>query len=208
MSPRTAEANQIVRDERREQILRAALKIFATKGLKGTKISDIAAAAKISQGLIHHYYESKEQVYVAVAERAMAGALQAIQQMPEGEQEVSPWQRLTIVCERMLQGLTVYPEYLLVIVQCLVQEDVPKEAHKLVSKYGRSVFSNLVQLIRDGQAAGQVAAGDPEQLALIFIATVQGLSLTQFTRSVFTGTGGSRGRELPPTEIVLRLLKG
>ena len=206
MSPRNAEANQFIRDERREQILRAALKIFAAKGLKGTRISDIAAAAGISQGLIHHYYESKEQVYATIAERAMAGALQTLQQAPA--ENLSPWQRLTVICEKMLQGLTVYPEYLLVIIQCLVQDDIPAETRPLVSNYGKSIFSSLVQLIRDGQAAQQVAAGDPEQLALIFIAAIQGLALTQFTRSIFTGADNPAPEgELPPTDVVLRLLK-
>jgi len=206
MSPRKVEANRIIRDERREQILLTALKIFASKGLKGTKISDIAAAAGISQGLIHHYFESKEQVYAAVAERAMSGALRALQEAPA--ENLSPWQKLTAICEKMLQGLTVYPEYLLVIIQCLVQEDVPAEVRPLVSNYGRSIYSNLVQLIRDGQAAQQVAVGDPEQLALTFFAAIQGLALTQFTRSIFTGADSSSGEStLPSTKIVLRLLK-
>jgi AcrR family transcriptional regulator len=206
MSPRNAEANQFIRDERREQILLAALKIFAAKGLKGTKIADIAAAAGISQGLIHHYYESKEQVYAAVAERAMAGALQAFQQSPA--ENLSPWQRLTAICEKMLQGLTVYPEYLLVILQCLVQDDIPAETRPLVSNYGQSIFSNLVRLIQAGQTAGQVTPGNPEQLALAFIAAIQGLSLTQFTRSIFTGEDHPPSSDtLPDSEIVLRLLK-
>ncbi|WP_420481830.1 TetR/AcrR family transcriptional regulator [Cohnella zeiphila] len=38
-------------DERREQIKKAALKVFAGKGLAGTKMSAIAAEAGISQGL-------------------------------------------------------------------------------------------------------------------------------------------------------------
>ena len=77
MSPRTSQSNQKIRDERRDQILHAALKVFAYKGLKAAKIADIAAQADISQGLIHHYFLCKEDVFTAVVERAMTGALAA-----------------------------------------------------------------------------------------------------------------------------------
>jgi AcrR family transcriptional regulator len=200
MSPRTETSYQRIRDERREQILQAALKLFAYKGLRATKISDIAAAAGISQGLIHHYFSSKESLYTAVAERAMVGGLRAVNEPPN--RRASPWERLVSSCESMLEGITKYPEYLLVIVQCLINDDIPPETRDLITQYGRSFFSNVVQLIREGQSAGQVAAGDPDELAVVLIATLQGLVLTQFTGRIFTDAAR------PRAETVLRLLKG
>lgn len=49
-------------DERREQIKKAARKVFAIKGIAGTKISMIAAEAGISQGLTYRYFQSKEEL--------------------------------------------------------------------------------------------------------------------------------------------------
>jgi AcrR family transcriptional regulator len=207
MSPRTVASNQRIRDERREQILRAALQVFAHKGLDATKISDIAAAAGISQGLIHHYFSSKQSVYTAVAERAMQGAMETLAEPTDPRS--TPWNRLVATCERMLDGISRYPEYLLVIVQCLVNEDIPPETRALISQYGTSLFSHMVGLIREGQAAGQVVAGAPEELAMTFAAMIQGLVLTQFTRQMFVGDAdpGQKGT-VPSTETVLRLLKG
>jgi AcrR family transcriptional regulator len=48
MSPRSNLSNQKIRDERREQILHGALKVFAYKGFKATKISDIAAEVALA----------------------------------------------------------------------------------------------------------------------------------------------------------------
>ncbi len=59
MSPRKEEQNQQIRDERREEILQAALRVFARKGLVAAKITDIANAAGLSHGLIYHYFSSK-----------------------------------------------------------------------------------------------------------------------------------------------------
>ena len=48
--------NEMIKDTRREQILSAALKIFAARGFAATKISDIVRAGGISHGLVYHYF--------------------------------------------------------------------------------------------------------------------------------------------------------
>ena len=207
MSPRTEVVNQKIRDERREQILLAALRVFAYKGLSATKITDIAAAAGISQGLIHHYFISKESLFTAAAERAIIGAMEDTISAAEST-DGQPWDRLVAMCEKWLGGMISEPEYLLVIVQCLINEDIPPGTRELVAKYGHSLFSNLVQLICDGQAAGQIIAGNPDELAVIFMSTIQGLVLTQFTRQIFSSDPGyPQSSAMPHIDTVLRLLK-
>jgi hypothetical protein len=51
-----------------------------------------------------------------------------------------------------------------------------------------------------------VTAGDPEELALAFIATIQGLVITQFTQGLFT-LGPGREFKLPAGATLLRMLK-
>jgi AcrR family transcriptional regulator len=52
-------------EERREQILDAALHSFSQKGFAGASIRDIAREAGITEGLIYHYFESKEKLQEA-----------------------------------------------------------------------------------------------------------------------------------------------
>ena len=66
MSPRKAEENTRIRDERREQILSAALEVFIQKGYSATKIADIAATDGISHGLVYHDFRSIEEIYAEV----------------------------------------------------------------------------------------------------------------------------------------------
>src|SRR6478672_12126266 len=54
---------------RREQLLAAALDLFAEKGVRETSIRDIAQTAGITEGLIYHYFESKSALLRAVMER-------------------------------------------------------------------------------------------------------------------------------------------
>jgi AcrR family transcriptional regulator len=55
-------------EERRLQILNVALTVFASKGFSGTSIKDIAQAADISQGLMYHYFASKQDLLNAVVQ--------------------------------------------------------------------------------------------------------------------------------------------
>src|SRR5438105_1311581 len=49
-------------EERREQILDAALRIFSEKGFAGASIRDISREVGVTEGLIYHYFENKEQL--------------------------------------------------------------------------------------------------------------------------------------------------
>jgi TetR/AcrR family transcriptional regulator, cholesterol catabolism regulator len=49
-------------EERREQILDAALRVFSEKGFAGASIRDIAREVGVTEGLLYHYFESKEQL--------------------------------------------------------------------------------------------------------------------------------------------------
>jgi AcrR family transcriptional regulator len=206
MSPRTSQSNQKIRDERREEILHAALKVFAYKGLKAAKIADIAAQADISQGLIHHYFVCKEDVFTAVVERAMAGALAAFDDLAGADSD--PMERLTLITGRMLDGLVIHPEYMLVLTQSLVNHDTPPEVGKLLASLGQQLTTQLIQLIEAGQAAGQVVQGNPQELAITFVAAIQGLAITQFTQGMFTQPAPSSSTNfLPSPATVLRILK-
>lgn len=53
------------REERRRQILQAALKVFSQRGFHAANVSDVAAEAGVSQGTIYWYFESKEDLLTA-----------------------------------------------------------------------------------------------------------------------------------------------
>jgi TetR/AcrR family transcriptional regulator, cholesterol catabolism regulator len=53
---------------RREQLIEAALVVFARKGVDGASVKDIAQAADVTPGLVYHYFDSKEDLVAAVLE--------------------------------------------------------------------------------------------------------------------------------------------
>jgi AcrR family transcriptional regulator len=62
--------------ERRETIIDAALAVAREKGLATTTVRDVAARMGTSSGLIHHYFDSMDDVLAEVFERVAAGDLE------------------------------------------------------------------------------------------------------------------------------------
>jgi AcrR family transcriptional regulator len=54
---------------RRDQILDAANALFAERGYAEVTIEDLAGAAGVTRGLVHHYFGGRKEVYVALLER-------------------------------------------------------------------------------------------------------------------------------------------
>jgi AcrR family transcriptional regulator len=55
--------------QRRDQILDAANALFAERPYDEVSIEDIAGAAGVTRGLVHHYFGGRKEVYVALLER-------------------------------------------------------------------------------------------------------------------------------------------
>ncbi|HET6316747.1 MAG TPA: TetR/AcrR family transcriptional regulator [Chloroflexota bacterium] len=56
-------------EARRLQLIDTALHVFAAKGLEAATIKDLSDAAGVAQGLLYHYFPSKEALLEAVLER-------------------------------------------------------------------------------------------------------------------------------------------
>lgn len=196
--PRTAAAYQQIKDARRATILAAARKVFARSGLAATRVGDIAAEADVSQGLLYHYFPTKEALFTTIVADALrqTAALVATSRQRPG----SAWERLRGLCAQMLAGVAEYPEYPLVIVQAFTSAAAPAEARAAIAEYGQRTLRDLLALIREGQEEGTVAAGDPAELALTFTSCIQGIALSRLQAA-------PPDARLPGAETILRLLR-
>jgi AcrR family transcriptional regulator len=61
----------------REEILDVALREFARHGYSGARVDEIAARTRTTKRMIYYYFTSKEQLYIAVLERAYSTARDA-----------------------------------------------------------------------------------------------------------------------------------
>jgi len=57
------------KESRREDILQAALTLFARQGFEATRLDDVADIAEISKGTIYLYFKNKEELFEGVVKR-------------------------------------------------------------------------------------------------------------------------------------------
>jgi AcrR family transcriptional regulator len=196
--PRSPQQNQRIKDERRRQIMDAALSVFAEKGLAATMMSDIAAASDLSYGLIYHYFHDKEELFITLVERALQGTLRLTEDVLA--RPGSPWERLYDLCTEMVEGARTRPEYFRIMLQAQVSDAPSSAIHALMSQYGNTIWGNVTTLILQGQAAGQVIAGNPRELVGLLITIMQGLSLNQSVAFL-------EQADYPPVAMIMRLFK-
>ena len=176
--PRNKMLNQQLRDERREQILSVALKLFASKGLAATKITDISSSAGISQGLIYHYYRSKEQIFVEmirIAFERLNFACSELENMP-----VSPREKISTAITGLLHIMSTneeYEQFTMLIAMANASEAIPEEAKAILNKEYRKPYDVMTRIILAGQKEGTLKPFDAAQLALVFWTTFSGMAI-------------------------------
>ena len=68
-----------LREERRQAILEAALRLFAERGYHETKMDDVAEKAGLSKGAIYLYYQNKEDLFFSLLSQKMDQAVPAVE---------------------------------------------------------------------------------------------------------------------------------
>src|SRR5258706_7772371 len=62
----------------RGAVMRAAQKLFESKGFSATTMDEIAAAAGVAKGAVYHHFPSKEELFEAVFEAVSLGLLDRV----------------------------------------------------------------------------------------------------------------------------------
>src|SRR3954471_5109292 len=64
--------------DKRQQILDAAVRVFAAQGYEASRVGDVATEAGVAYGLVYHYFGSKEAVLEAVFREQWGRMLAAV----------------------------------------------------------------------------------------------------------------------------------
>jgi AcrR family transcriptional regulator len=89
-------------DERRRQILDCAASLLAARPYGEVSMEDVAGAAGVTRGLLHHYFGTKRDLYLEL----MRDMLRAIPvPVPEFVQGVTPEQRFADSVDRWLDAI-------------------------------------------------------------------------------------------------------
>ena len=136
----------------RQEILAAAMHEFASKGVGGARIDEIASRYGGSKNLIYHYYKSKDGLFTAVLETMYATIREH-----QRDFEIEHSDPVTGIRDFVQFTIDVFdrnPEF----VTLLHSENIAKARHVAHSKAIRAMYSRLLSTVEDLLARG-VAQG-------------------------------------------------
>jgi AcrR family transcriptional regulator len=195
--PRSPKDNQEIRDARREELLRAAARVFAKKGFAHAKISDIAAEADLSHGLVYHYFDSKETIFAAIVDSMMSHVDAEL----DADEARPPIERIRQSIERGRDRCQHKPEIGRLVAQAMLQGSVSEVIQERLISHVKRLRQRMVGMIADAQEAGEIDAdADPGELASALVCLMRGMSIRM---------PGMPGLPfpLPSTDTILHLLR-
>lgn len=167
-SPRTKDVptqvkNQELVDQRRLQIVNAAVRLFIEKGFHKTTTREIAQTAGISIGLLYEYVASKEDVLYLVCEAIHAevehGVAAALKRARKGRDVLAEMLReYFLVCDRM-------SDHILLIYQ--ETRTLPQQWRKRVLENEVKITGIFVETLRHLVESGDLPHLDKQSLELI-----------------------------------------
>ncbi|KZE80785.1 TetR family transcriptional regulator [Paenibacillus elgii] len=197
MAPLNDEQLHQIRDERKEQIMDAALKVFSRRGIAGTKMSMIAAEAGISHGLLYHYFKSKDELFTTLVQMAMLGAQDAMKSIYD--LQGSPLDKIKYLTKEILDESG--RPYFMLIHQARTSEGVPEKVKELIAQYSlKSFVDELLPVFKEGQQTGEIAAGDPAELIAAYLSVLSSLMMLN--------AQDEESYRLPSSDILMRLVTG
>lgn len=180
---RTKEQNQKIKDERKEQIVSAALSLFASKGLVETKIADISKKTNISMGLIYHYFSSKEELFLNLIESSidkMNEAAMNLELLP-----LSAKEKIELAITELLKGFERNEnasQYYFLITQAALSEAISAETKRMINLKNGIKYEVMQRIFTEGQNDGTVKVFPVEELSILFWSTINGLALNKAIR--------------------------
>jgi len=180
--PRTAEQNKQILDKRRAQILSCGLQVFAARGLRATKISDIAQQAAISQGLMYHYFASKEELFSELIRSAFKQMNRGVLEL--AALEMPSRQKIKTAVGDLLDDIETKQEfslYVLLVAQASISTAIPEEIKEILQSRSQISYMVMEKIFTEGQAEGCVKNFPTRQLSIMFWTTIKGLAMNKVT---------------------------
>ena len=175
------------KEERPGDIVAAALKIFAEKGFAGARMEAIAAEAGLSKGAVYLYFPTKEDVFRAVVEQAVAPNIDAIGKMVLATEMPFP-DRVRMLLPRLGHILTTAPVGAVAKMVLGESRNFPELAKVWHDNVVARGISLLCQLVERTQEAGEVRPGDPRIHAFSIMGPMM---VGTLWRETFTPVGGA-----------------
>jgi AcrR family transcriptional regulator len=169
-----------IADQRRGQMLTAALEVISERGFGDTRIADIAERIGISPALVIYYFKTKDQLLTEAIryyeDTWYAEGKRRMDALPTAALRIEEFVAMNLLPETDLDDPAMESNWLLWLdfwVQAARNSDVAVLRRKSDERWREAIVS----LVRSGQAAGEFASIDPHPFSIFISALLDGLTV-------------------------------
>ncbi|WP_134685827.1 TetR/AcrR family transcriptional regulator [Brevibacillus migulae] len=186
--------------ERRNEILDAAIELFNTKGYEHTSVSDIVKKVGVAQGTFYYYFRSKEEIVNAAHERSLSSRMDFVKNVME-DSTLTAVEKLRKV---LLQGFPA-PETDQGILEYLHSESNSVLHQKWLVAKITAFIPYVTEIVRQGIEEGVFHLNTPEEVTEFLLVGISFL----FDRGIFDWTDEEITKKFYALETIIdRLLGG
>jgi TetR/AcrR family transcriptional repressor of nem operon len=163
----------------RERLLAAGTELFGKKGFNGCGLTEVLQHAGVPKGSFYHYFASKEEFGVALIERTRDGYLAALKPILS-DRKLSPLTRLRRIFELGREDCAKSGpnQACLISKVALDTADLSEPVHAAVRCCFQQWSALLAQVIREGQAAGEIdRKHNPDRLGNVLVMLWEGAAM-------------------------------
>ncbi|MBM4269553.1 MAG: TetR/AcrR family transcriptional regulator [Deltaproteobacteria bacterium] len=135
---------------RRDQVLRAAERLFARRGYDGVGLREIAQEVGIRAPSLFKHFASKQAIYNIVMRDLFEGLARAVGEAIDGAGDYE--EKLDRLVEAYIDFLVARPHFSAILFRELL--DDPRAVEQLTSRSGLRIYHDLERFLRAGRRAG------------------------------------------------------
>lgn len=152
-------------EERREEIVGAALELIAEKGFQKTSMREIAVLANMGKSSLYDFFKTKDEIVVYAVEKKIEETMQTVNKIIADES--SPEQRLRKI---MQNHLFVPKQYKTVLMWLQTESEYLEQSYRNRLKEARYAYQDKIKsVIENGVTAGIFIETDTDLLARLLI---------------------------------------
>jgi AcrR family transcriptional regulator len=164
-------------DQRREQMLRAALDVIVERGYTESRIADVAERAGTSPALVIYYFKTKDQLLTEAMKFSedtwYEAGTRRMEQIPTAAGKLEEIIAMCCLPEADTEPETSWVLWLDLWSQAVRHPEVASVRQKFDERWRQTITS----LVVEGQEAGEFGPVDPVDFAVLFSALLDGLAI-------------------------------
>jgi len=174
-----AERKEREKEQRRQEIISAAEKVFFKKGVDNATMDDVAEQAELSKATLYLYFSSKDEIYSAIFSKSQEALFKMIEKATAGVTDTR--EKIAAFLSSFISFQKKNPDYFEAFFYFLTRDIEVNEVNCYVKQRresGQEFLNNWVNLVQKGKEEGVIR----ENLNEIPVALILWMQLVGFLK--------------------------